>query len=205
MIDSEPIALVAWRAAFGELGHEAPDQLFLPLIGRNSRDSYSLLRAALGEEFPLDNVVSRLRFHSDAHISAHGIPLKSGLQELLDFLDSTHLSRAVATSTHNQRAWEKLRITGIASRFETLVGGDEVENGKPAPDIFLAAARRLGVSPERCLVLEDSEAGVQGAAAAGMTPIMVPDLVQPGPASMTRAYAVLPSLLAVRALLSPSP
>ena len=84
--------------------------------------------------------------------------------------------RAVATSTRRERARAKLARRGLLARFAALVGGDEVARGKPAPDIFLLAAARLGVAPADCVVLEDSEPGVRGALAAGMMPIMVPDL-----------------------------
>ena len=73
---------------------------------------------------------------------------------------------------------EKLARAGLRARFDVVVGGDEVRHAKPAPDIFLAAAERLGVDPERCLVLEDSEPGLRAACAAGMRAIVVPDTVQ---------------------------
>lgn len=198
ILDTEPIALKAWQLSFGELGHPAPRDLFAPLIGRNSRDSLAILRSSLAPDFPLDQVVSRLPHHHDEHIATHGIPLKQGLESLLDFIDERGMKRAVATSTQRERAWEKLRIAGVAHRFETLIGGDDVENGKPAPDIYVAAAERLAVRPERCLALEDSEPGLRAAVAAGMTAVMVPDLVEPTNEILAIVKAVVPSLCEVR-------
>jgi beta-phosphoglucomutase-like phosphatase (HAD superfamily) len=89
--------------------------------------------------------------------------------------------------------------------FDFIVCGDEVANGKPAPDIYLAAALGLKASPTECLVLEDSEAGIRAAYAAGMTPVMIPDLKQPSPETRALAYRVLPSLAEVVGLLNSAP
>jgi beta-phosphoglucomutase-like phosphatase (HAD superfamily) len=91
-----------------------------------------------------------------------------------------------------------LQAAGLRQRLDAIVGGDEVPRGKPAPDIFLVAASHLGVPAAHCLVLEDSEAGVQAARTAGMTPILVPDLKPPTPAAQKLAHRVVPSLHEVR-------
>ena len=101
---------------------------------------------------------------------------KRQLLELLAWLEGEAIPKAVATSTRKSRAEAKLSRTGLLPRFSTLVGGDEVACGKPAPDIFLEAAARLAIDAGACLVLEDSEPGMRGAIAAGMAAVMVPDL-----------------------------
>lgn len=83
-----------------------------------------------------------------------------------------------------------LSLGTLANGFDVIVTGDEVLYGKPAPDIFLLAAQRLQISPQYCLVLEDSEVGVQAAHAAEMTAIMIPDLKQPA-AQLTRLCSSL--------------
>ncbi len=88
----------------------------------------------------------------------------------------------------------------IAS-FAQVVTGEEVAKGKPAPDIYIEAARRLGISPARCLALEDSDAGILSASSAGMIAVMVPDLKPPSPAASQAAFRVLTSLREVVALL----
>jgi beta-phosphoglucomutase-like phosphatase (HAD superfamily) len=90
---------------------------------------------------------------------------------------------------------------GLVDRFDAIVTGDEVPNGKPAPDIFLLAAGRLGVEPAACLVLEDSHNGIRAAHAAGCIPVMVPDLLGPTEEIERLAYRVLPSLANVAELL----
>jgi beta-phosphoglucomutase-like phosphatase (HAD superfamily) len=108
----------------------------------------------------------------------------------------------VATSTRRDRAEAQLTQQGLLARFAALVGGNEVERGKPEPDIFLLAASRLAVAAADCVVLEDSEPGVRAALAAGMMPIMVPDLHGPSENLLAREPLVLPSLHHVRAHLA---
>jgi len=122
--------------------------------------------------------------------------------ESFDRLDAYGIPRAVATSTRRARAEVKLRQSALLPRFTALVGGDEVAHGKPAPDIYLEAARRLGVPARACLVLEDSDPGVRAALAAGMTPIMVPDLLPPSHDLLARGVIVDSSLTDVAARLA---
>jgi beta-phosphoglucomutase-like phosphatase (HAD superfamily) len=111
----------------------------------------------------------------------------------------------VATSTRRARAQAKLERVALHARFAALVGGDEVACGKPAPDIFLEAARRLGVPPASCLVLEDSLPGLEAAVAAGMAAIMVPDLTAPPARVAGRVPTVMASLVEVRLHLAALP
>jgi len=131
--------------------------------------------------------------------------LKPGLHELVDWLERERVPRAVATSTRRSRACAKLERVALYSRFAALVGGDEIARGKPAPDIFLEAAARLGVPPADCLVLEDSAPGVAGAIAAGMSAIMVPDRAAPPSQIAGRAPTVMASLVEVRLHLAALP
>jgi HAD superfamily hydrolase (TIGR01509 family) len=135
----------------------------------------------------------------DAIVAREGIALKTGLLEILDWLDRENVPRAVATSTRRARAVAKLAHASLLERFDAVVGGDEVPRGKPAPDIYLEAAHRIGVAPSACIVLEDSEPGVLAAFAAGMRPIMVPDIAPPSPSLAARGVTVLASLHEVRA------
>jgi beta-phosphoglucomutase-like phosphatase (HAD superfamily) len=103
----------------------------------------------------------------------------------------------VASSSERATIDRLLGSVDLLRRFAVTVAGDEVVHGKPAPDIFLLAASRLGVEPARCLVLEDSEPGARAAHAAGMAVIIVPDLKAPSEEVAQLAEAVLPDLHAV--------
>ncbi len=194
MLDTERIYQVAWRSAGRELGYHLSDELLHSTTGRPAHDCYQLLLDDQGVDFPLDQFKSTSSLHWENHINTHGIVCKPGLTELLDLLDQHQIPRAVATSTAYTKALFSLRAGGIDARFKDVVAGDQVQNGKPAPDIFLAAAQKLGIDAQHCMALEDSEAGVMAAAAAGMYTIMIPDIKQPSAKVAALAYRVFPSL-----------
>jgi beta-phosphoglucomutase-like phosphatase (HAD superfamily) len=107
----------------------------------------------------------------------------------------------VVTSTRRPRALQKLESTGLLPHFDDVIAGNEVQHAKPAPDIYLLAAQRLGVAPSHCIVLEDSVPGVRAALAAGMTPIQVPDLVLPDDTVRALGHRIVDSLTHARALI----
>lgn len=199
MLDSEQAMLETWRAAALAEAIDADDGLWLAMVGMHDRASFALLSQRLGLE-----PATRLRDTGyrlyDARVAA-GLPRKQGLLELLDLLEAHRLPKAVATSTLRERALAKLGATGLRERFPVIVTGSDVAHPKPAPDIYLLAARELGVDPARCVVLEDSEPGVRAALAAGATPIQVPDLVAPGEALRAFGHRIVASLEQARELL----
>jgi len=190
LLDTEPLAARAWLDAASTLGVRFDEALLPAMVGRTCADCRALLVARLADTDAVDRLMRGWHAAYDAMVEREGLALKAGVTELFDWLDDADVPRAVATSTRRDRALAKLGSTGLASRLHAIVGGDEVARGKPAPDIFLEAAARLAVAPAECAVLEDSDAGVQGALAAGMTPIMIPD---GGPRSqdLLRAYPLV--------------
>lgn len=198
MLDTEPLYEQAWREAAGTLGFELETELYRSLIGRDYRDSVQALERRWGGGFDPD------RFHRlwtevwHELIEERGISRKPGLDELLDWSDARSWPCAVATSSERRQAERSLAATGLSDRFEVLVPGDEIARGKPEPDIYEQAARLLGVDPRRTVALEDSNAGVRAAAAAGCRVFMVPDRVPPSAEARGAADAVCRSLHQVR-------
>jgi HAD superfamily hydrolase (TIGR01509 family) len=123
-----------------------------------------------------------------------GIPLKPGLLEFLSFVEGQRLPIAVATSSDREYTEFSLRHAGLLERFNIVVTGDQIANGKPAPDIYLEAARRFSVEPHQCAVLEDSDAGILAVSRAGMLPFLIPDLKPPSEEATSAAFRVLRSL-----------
>jgi HAD superfamily hydrolase (TIGR01509 family) len=158
----------------------------------------TLIRAHHGDDYPVEKLLDAWHGAYAAIIDREGIALKPGLLDLLAWLDAEGIPKAVATSTRKLRAHDKLERTDLAGRFAAIVCGDEVPRGKPAPDIYLEAALRLGIAASECVALEDSEPGFTAALAAGMMVIMVPDLGTPSAALLARAPLVLASLAEVR-------
>lgn len=179
MLDTEPLAARAWTDAAAAMGIGFDHAVTASLVGRNFPDCRALILAHHGADYPVDGLMRAWHAAYDAIVAREGITLKPGLPELLAWLDQTGIRKAVATSTRRSRAQAKLARVALADRFDALCGGDEPARGKPAPDIFLLAAERLAVAAADCVVLEDSEPGIRGAIAAGMTPLLVPDNAEP--------------------------
>lgn len=128
---------------------------------------------------------------------AEGVPLKPGARELLHFLKRRDIKILLASSSTRERALSVLAQHGIENCFDAMVFGPEIAHGKPAPDIFIKAREKSGEASADCLVLEDSEAGIRAAYAAGIDVICVPDMKRPDGAFLSVAASVLPSLLDV--------
>lgn len=116
-------------------------------------------------------------WYSDQYFTEHGLPLKPGIPEIFDVLHKMGCKIALVTSTIQVNAARIFSKSDIFSQFDLILTGDCVKVGKPAPDIFLLAAEKLGVAPDECAVAEDSKNGILSADAAGMLPIFIPDIV----------------------------
>ena len=120
---------------------------------------------------------------------------KRGLREMLAFCRANGIRTAVASSSPRHVVEHNLTAAAIRDSFDAITTGDEVEHSKPAPDIFLLAASRIGIEPESCCVFEDAFSGICGAVAAGMGAVLIPDQV--APTDEIRAICrVCPDLLA---------
>lgn len=203
MIESERALLECWREAALELGLDLDDALWLSFVGLSDRACHDILRARLADEDRVQALLHGLQLRYDARVEA-GLPLKTGVLELLALLKARAIPRAVVTSTRRPRALQKLESTGLLPHFDDVITGNEVQHSKPAPDIYLLAAQRLGVAPSHCIVLEDSVPGVRAALAAGMTPIQVPDLVLPDESVRALGHRIVASLVHARALIEPT-
>ncbi len=193
MFDTERLARDAWRCAMAEHGYALDDELYLTVIGRTAEGACSIFVDAFGPYLPIADIeTAKARYLRD--MLEPSPPLKPGLLTLLDGLEALLLPMAVASATDLAEVKRRLASVDMLGRFVAVVGGDEVARGKPAPDLFLLAAERLGACPADCVVFEDSEAGVNAAADAGMAVVVVPDLVEPSPSARATARAVLPSL-----------
>ena len=201
MLDTEKISYEAWRAAATNHGYTIDKALFEKTLGRSMLHTQALFMEAFGEDFPFEKVKADRVILSSDMIETRGVPIKKGLFELLDYIRSSDIKMAVATSTSRQRALGLLRKAGVDTYFDTIFCGDEITHSKPDPEIFLKVAERLNCKPENCLVLEDSESGIQAAYSGGMIPIMIPDLKEPTKEVAALAYKRMGSLLEVIAFI----
>ncbi|MCE7984819.1 MAG: HAD family phosphatase [Caldilinea sp. CFX5] len=193
MVDTESIYQAAWRDAIQQLGYTISEAALRATTGRRMADCYAILRGAVDDTFPMPAFLDLWPRLWHDHVNTHGINQKPGLTALLDLLDAHQIPKAVATSSEQAEALFTLEKANLLHRFSIIVSGDQIVNGKPAPDIFLCAAERLNIAPERCMAFEDSEAGVMAASSAGMVTIMVPE-IEPVAEVVGRAYRVYDSL-----------
>lgn len=130
------------------------------------------------------------------------VPMKKGVLEILQYFQAEGLRIAIASSSSREQILSNLRLTGISEYFDEIVSGAEVAHGKPAPDIFLKAAEKIGLAPGECFVFEDSENGVKAGHAAGCVTVMVPDLIEPSPELRNYCSGICPDLEQVVSWLS---
>ena len=199
MFDTERIAQQAWQQAAREYGYEFPVETYAGIIGLTMPDVQEYVHQVFGSDFPFQEVYLLKQAYVDIYITNHGIPVKAGLRDLMDCVEKIPLPIALASSSTREVVLRNLHAAGLdRDRFAAIVAGDEITNGKPAPDIFLAASDRLSIPPSGCLVLEDSNIGIQAAHAAGMLPVMVPDMKPPTAETAALAFCILTDLHAVR-------
>jgi HAD superfamily hydrolase (TIGR01509 family) len=176
LVASESTYLRAWYQAAETVGRGMDDALYARLMGLNRADTIRQLGEIWAAPALAQRFVDESQRVYDSLVAGEGHLVRPGVLELLDHLASRGLPLAVATSSHRQLAKDTLVAADLAKYFQSLAAGDEVTQGKPAPDIYLLAAARLGVPPERCAAVEDSAAGAAAAIAAGMTVVLIPEL-----------------------------
>ena len=174
MIDTEPLARKAWDRVVEDHGKRLDDQTFNSMIGLRLEESSLVVREKLGLGTE-PGELARMEQEYMSQIMAEGVPVMEGLGRRLRTISQRKLPWAGATSSRHTYAAQALKQHKLFERCGAIAGGDEVERGKPAPDVYLLAAERLGVDPEYCLALEDSVPGVLSARAAGMIPLAVPN------------------------------
>lgn len=200
LFDTEALYQEAGALAARDFTCELTPEVFRSLIGLPWAASARLLLDHFGPSFDVDGFAHSWRGHFGAIVETR-LPLKPGVVELLDCLDAHGLPRAIATSSSHKTAQHHLAFHNLAGRFHHVVASGDYAAGKPAPDPYLMAAKRLGVEPGLCLALEDSYNGVRSASAAGMMTIMVPDLLDPTDEIRGLCTLIAHDLHAVRGLL----
>lgn len=198
LLDTERLQLEIGPVVLGSLGYKLESTFFQRLIGIPQAENARLISLELGTE--IDAAALDAAWNEAFHARMQeGIPLRPGAHEFLDALDRRKLPRAIATNGITERAKWKLDRTGLLDRIDVVVGIDQVEHGKPAPDVYLEAARRLKLHPSQSAALDDSDLGVRAALAAGiMTVIQVPDMI---PSQEFRAHHQAASLDVAREIL----
>ena len=201
MIDSARMAYEGYVVECAKLGLTMDRGFYQTVMGTTVAVAAQKFYDRFGSSFPLGELVDTVLSHMDDRFEKEGVPLKKGLKELLTYLKANGYKTVVATSSTRDRVDKILQMAGLTGYFDDLICGDEVEKGKPDPEVFLRACQKAGVQPQDALVLEDSEAGIQAAFSAGIPVICVPDMKYPQKEDEEKTDMIVDSLLDVLELL----
>lgn len=177
LLDTERLYQESWMHLAKQYGQVHNPEFPLAVCGSNGAEMISIIQ----RYYP--NVDAE-RFRQDcyarvAQIVENGAPIKNGAHEILSFLRKNGMKLAVASSNTHEQIEKNLEKVGMLHYFDALVGGDEVVNGKPNPDIFQLAAQQISCTPEECYVFEDGMNGIRASSAAGCSTIMIVDMTPP--------------------------
>lgn len=198
LFDTEVVFEKSWLKAGAELGLPVTTDLTRRLSGCGKKE----LAAVIDDVFPgtdsLELVERAHRLAAESQLAMTPV-VKPGAREMLEFCRAHGIRTAVASSSMRHLVDHNLGSTGLAGFFDAIVTGRDVVNGKPAPDIFLLAAERIGVPPSECVVFEDAFTGIRAAHAAGCRPVLIPDRNPPTAAilEICETYPTLSEAVAV--------
>lgn len=202
MVDSEKIWGDSWYPAFEKYGFTVPPELIAATTGTTKDHSLALVLETFDNNPDAAKAFDEHYALAEEYFIEHGAPKKPGLDELLAYLEEKGIPCAVASSSPKAIVDADLEHAGVTHYFSALVTKADGLPSKPAPDVFLEAARQLGVEPSQTLVLEDSRSGIQAAATGGFIPVMVPDTIEPDDELRALSHRICESLLEVRDLLA---
>ncbi len=194
MIDSESVTFINHKKIIADMGYDLTFDVFKKTIGCRSLETGEFYKSIYSQDLDCEKLRLESKKLYREYLEKNGVPVKKGLFELLEYLKSKKIKCAVATSTRTQSASYALEKAGITPYMDVFVFGDMVENGKPAPDIFLKACAMIGEKPEDCLGIEDSYNGVRAIYSAKMMAAMVPDILQPTDEMKEKTYVIVDSL-----------
>jgi beta-phosphoglucomutase family hydrolase len=173
LVDTMPLHYHAWNEAMQQAGLTCPidEELFYQLGGVPTRKVAVLIAEHYGLKVDAEQV-----FHHKENLFKAVQKDARLIEPVVRFARTAAQTHPVAVASGGPRdiVWRSLELAGLAPLFQVVITPEDVAHGKPAPDMFLLAAQRMGVPPERCLVFEDAEPGMRAAKAAGMQCVHVP-------------------------------
>ncbi|HKM34292.1 MAG TPA: HAD-IA family hydrolase [Lachnospiraceae bacterium] len=201
LFDTERLCTEAWREEANLRNLGDMEKAIKGCVGLNLTDTKEFFLKEYGNDFLFDEFHANAGVRFKEKIEREGLPIKKGVKEILAYLKAAGYAIALASSTSKKGVLGHLQRTGLTSYFEEIISGDMVEHSKPQPDIYLMACKALHVDPQNAIAIEDSPNGIRSAYAAGMKPVMVPDLIAPTSEIESLLYAKCDSLLEVKELL----
>jgi haloacid dehalogenase superfamily, subfamily IA, variant 3 with third motif having DD or ED len=200
LFDTERVSQEGWIEAGRQAGYDITYELIKRWVGTN--DAEKILRDEFGPKLNGSQIREIRNQYIADYMREKGLPMKLGARQLLDDVKNRGLTIALASSTYQKYIVQMLGQAEIIDYFDVVVGGDAVDNGKPAPDIYRLTCKKIGLNPGLCLAIEDSPNGVRSAAAAGLHVVMVPDSIHPTPEIERLLFALSPNLVEVSKLIN---
>lgn len=195
LFDTEPVYGQQWEKLAKVYGFTVSRQMMDELYGTNGIVMERIVKSYLPHLDPAE-LIRELFENARESLSKH-VPVKPGAREILQYLKDQGVKIALASSSPLDIIERNLRLTDTASYFDAVVSGEHVTHGKPAPDIFLLAAEKLGLKASDCYVLEDGVNGMYAGIRAGCASIMVPDMVGPDDGIRQHCTGIFKSLFDV--------
>jgi HAD superfamily hydrolase (TIGR01509 family) len=189
MFDTERLRLKMLKQASKEIyGIEISDEILYDSFGVSAVTAEKIAKKVYGQDYPYKQIRARADELERSYVREYGVPVKDGLYNLLERLKKSGILIALATSSRREIAEEYLLNAKVQRFFDIMVCGEEVEKGKPDPEIFLKAASELNCEPGSCIIFEDSQNGLLAASAAGGIPIFIKDIKEPDPEVKALAF-----------------
>jgi HAD superfamily hydrolase (TIGR01509 family) len=170
------------------------EHVFYQCIGLRRSDSRLVLDRELGNLIDLERFDADWEHRIDARLSKL-VPVKSGVEQVLKHLHKAGVPAVVATSTPTNIATANLKLAGLFDYMTAVLGGDQVEQGKPNPEIYIRAAGLAGCEARECVAFEDSDPGTLAAVRSGALTVQVPDLRPPSIETLALGHLVVSDLL----------
>jgi len=173
VIDSSELHEQSWELLAAEIGKPLPPGHFKAGFGKKNQEIIPTILAWTQDPEQVRLIGERKEDLYRALVREKGVHILPGARELLAALREAGIPRAIGSSTPRSNLDAIFASTGLDQFFDAVVSGDDVKNGKPAPDVFLLAAGRLSLTPDQCVVLEDAHVGIEAAHRAGMKVVAV--------------------------------
>ena len=173
VIDSSAEHERSWEILSDEISRPLPEGHFKQGFGKKNEVIIPKILGWAKAPAEISKLAERKETIYRELVRDRGVQILPGARELLAALRSEKIPRAIGSSTPRQNLEAIFSVTGLGEFFDAVVCGDDVANGKPAPDVFLLAAQKLALAPSDCLVIEDAHAGIEAARRAGIPVLAV--------------------------------
>lgn len=195
LVNTEILYVYAFKEVCEIMGDEFDETVFKKCVGTTKKTQEGILKSFYGHDYDYERSYKLTHEIIDRYTKEGMIELKEGVEIILEMFKEKGFKIAVASSNSSQKVHAMLSVTNIEHHFDVIVTGDMVTNGKPDPEIFYLACKKLGSIPSRVYVFEDSYNGVRAGFEGGFYTVMVPDLLEPDDEMRKKSTEIIKTLL----------